>query len=77
MKNSSKRRFVRNLFLGALFVLGSSLGAGSSALAEDAKPGGELVLGVGYSPPSLNPAVQSGFGAGCARHPDLRKPASL
>lgn len=64
MNKSSKRQFVRNLLMGALFVLGSSLGTGQSALAEEAKPGGELVLGVGYSPPSLNPAVQSGFGAG-------------
>ena len=45
MKKSSKRRLVRNLFLGALLVLGSNLGTGMSALAEDAKPGGRTCIG--------------------------------
>jgi len=32
--------------------------------AEEPGRGGELVIGASYTPPSLNPAVQSGFGAG-------------
>ncbi len=34
------------------------------APAEEPQRGGELVIGAGYTPPSFNPAVQSGFGAG-------------
>ncbi len=61
MTTFSKRGFIRGLLLGVSLTL--ALGTAPAAMAEG-KAGGELVLGVGYTPPSLNPAVQSGFGAG-------------
>lgn len=52
---------------GLLVAAGILVGLNGSATpvqAEEPVRGGELVIGAGYSAPSLNPAVQSGFGAG-------------
>lgn len=61
MMKVTKRKLIATTLSGALLALASSMVPNTATHAAD---GGELVLGMGYSPPSLNPAVQSGFGAG-------------
>ncbi|UTS82634.1 ABC transporter substrate-binding protein [Phaeobacter piscinae] len=61
------RPFVKQIAPGVLAVVGM-FGVLSTTTtfvhAEEPVRGGELVIGAGYSASSLNPAVQSGFGAG-------------
>ncbi len=57
------RTIMKQIAPGVLAVAGM-LGGLNMATAEEPVRGGELVIGAGYSASSLNPAVQSGFGAG-------------
>ena len=61
------RPFMKQIAPGVLAVagmFGAFNATTSSVQAEEPVRGGELIIGAGYSAPSLNPAVQSGFGAG-------------
>lgn len=61
------RTIMKQIAPGVLAVVGMFGGlnmAATSAAGQEPVRGGELVIGAGYSAPSLNPAVQSGFGAG-------------
>lgn len=64
-RNDLSRRDFHSLMAAFAAYAGTSLAGVGAAVAEAAAgKGGELVLGMSYTPPSLNPVVQSGFGAG-------------